>query len=63
MYYDGHVCMWQLKNEANRPEPFEGGFAIVIVNRRYLKIILKPHFLKDFGIISAFAGNIYIIIL
>ena len=47
------------KNEANRPEPFQGRFAKAIENRRIPKTIPKPHYLSHYGVISASTGNIY----
>ena len=47
------------KNEANRPEPFQGRFAKAIENHRYPKTIPKPHYLTHYGVISASEGNIY----
>ena len=47
------------KNEANRPEPFQGRFAKAIKNHRIPKTIPKPHHLSHYGVISASTGNIY----
>ena len=47
------------KNEANRPEPFQGRFAKAIEYHRIPKIIQKPHYLSHYGVISASTGNIY----
>ena len=47
------------KNEANRPEPFQGRFAKAIEHHRYPKTIPKPDYLTHYGVISASEGNIY----
>ena len=47
------------KNEANRPEPFQGRFAKAIENHRIPKTIPKPHYLSHYGVISVSTGNIY----
>ena len=51
------------RNEANRPEPFQGRFAKAIINPRYPKTIPKPDYLKHYGNINVPAGNIDINIL
>ena len=58
------VCVGcNYKNEANRPELFQGRFAQAIQNHRYPKTTPKPEYLQHHGVISASAGNIYMNIL
>ena len=51
------------RNEANRPEPFQGRFAKAIINTGYAKTISKPDYLKHYENINVPAGNIFINIL